>query len=387
MSQYARLLDGLSEADELGAEWRGAFERAPRSAFVPDTIWLSDESAMRGYRPVVRTKDPEAWTDAVYADDAVVTQLDNGDPHGPGVSTSSSSMPSLVAKMLRHLDVADGHRVLDVGTGTGWTAALLSARLGSKRVTTIEVDIDVAAAAEIRLNSVGFFPTCVIADGTQAYASSAPFDRIHSTAAVQRVPGQWVAQTRPGGVVVTPWGTPYCNAGLVKLTIDAEGAAAEGRFVENVSFMWVRNQRPAAEPDAPDPDRISASAMDPELALEDVNSAFSIGLRVPGTRYSHHWKDSDRSATLRLVLHDSQGSWASVRYRDWDQADAVEQFGPRSLWDEVVQARAWWEGHGKPELTHFGLTVTADGEQRVWLHDPSNLVVADPASTHPRDSQ
>jgi len=378
MNQYARLLADLSEAGELGAEWRGAFERAPRSAFVPNTVWVADETVTRGYRPVVRTIDTEEWTNAVNADDVVVTQLDNGEAHGPGVSTSSSSMPSLVVKMLRHLDVAEGHRVLDIGTGTGWTAALLSARLGSEQVTTVEVDAGLLACAEVRLNELGFFPTCVHADGTQSYADGAPFDRIHSTAAVQRVPGQWIAQTRPGGVIVTPWGTPYCNAGLAKLTIDAEGEAAEGRFVENVSFMWVRNQRPATEPDAPEADRTGASAMDPELALDGVDSAFSIGLRVPGTRYSHGWNDADRSATLRMVLHDSEGSWASVRYQDWDRADAVEQFGPRSLWDEVVQARGWWEGQGGPELTRFGLTVTAEGGQHVWLDAPSNPVTVNP---------
>ena len=374
MDQYARLLADLSEAGELGAEWRGAFERAPRSAFVPDTIWLPDDTERRGYRQVVRAVDAAAWTDAVNADDVVVTQLDDGNGDGPGISTSSASMPSLVAGMLRHLDVAEGHRVLDVGTGTGWTAALLSARIGGKQVSTVEVDADVAAAAEVRLNARGFFPRCVTGDGAKGHVGGAPFDRVHSTAAVQRVPGAWVAQTRPGGVIVTPWGTPYCNAGLVKLTVDADGGLGQGRFVGNVSFMWLRDQRPAAEPEAPEPVRVSASAMDPELALEDVDSAFAIGLRVPGARYSHRWVEPDRPATYRMVLHDPEGSWASVRYRDWGRAGAVRQSGPRSLWDEVVQARGWWEGQGRPELTRFGVTVTAEGQQRVWLDNPGKSV-------------
>ncbi len=381
MNQYAQLLADLSEAGELGAEWRDAFERVPRSAFVPDRIWLPDDTEARGYRHVLRAVDTETWNDAVNADDVVVTQLDDGAGAGPGISTSSASMPSLVAMMLRQLDAARGNRVLDMGTGTGWTAALLSNRLGSAQVTTIEVDADVAATAERRLHALGYFPTCVVANGTQGYADGAPFDRIHSTAAVQRVPGPWVAQTRPGGIIVTPWGTPYCNAGLVKLTVDVETGLGEGRFVGNVSFMWVRDQRPAPDPDTPDPDRSSASAMDPELALEDVHSAFAIGLRVPGARYSHHWRDSDRSATFRMILHDSEGSWASVRYQGWDQANAVQQFGPRSLWDEVVQARRWWEAQGRPELSRFGLSVTAEGEQRVWLDGPENLV---PGDTAPR---
>jgi protein-L-isoaspartate O-methyltransferase len=373
MNQYERLLSDLTEAGELGAEWRGAFECAPRSAFIPDVIWLPDEDAPRGYRQVTRTADPEPWADAVAADDVVVTQLDDGADDGPGVSTSSGSMPRLVARMLRQLDVRDGHQVLDIGTGTGWTAALLSARLGSYLVTTVEVDAAIAAAARTRLDCVGFHPHSVIADGTLGCPERAPFDRIHSTAAIQHVPRQWIEQIRPGGVIITPWGTPFCNAGLLRLTVGVDGSAS-GRFVGNVSFMWVRDQRPPSAPADPAPERTSASATDPELALDSVNVAFAIGLRVPGTRYTHRWNDADRHGTLRMVLHDGDGSWASVRYKDWAQPDAVQQAGPRSLWDEVTRAHAWWEDRGKPELTRFGVTATEKGSQEVWLDTPESVV-------------
>ncbi|MFF2148856.1 methyltransferase domain-containing protein [Kitasatospora sp. NPDC058190] len=375
MDQYAQLLADLTEAGALGEEWRGAFECAPRSAFIPDTVWVPDEDAPTGYRRITKVDDPNEWWSLVNADGVVVTQVDDGEEDGPGIATSSASMPSLVASMLCHLDVADGNTVLDIGTGTGWTSALLCNRLGDGAVTTIEVDAAVAAAAGERLAEIGLKPSRVVGDGLLGYPAGGPYDRIHSTAAVRRVPFAWIEQARLGGVIVTPWGTPYANAGLLRLAVGEQGKPSHGRFVGDVSFMWMRAQRPhvVSEP-AGVPDDRGPSAMDPELALEDVNAAFAIGLRVPGVRYEHVWDEADPSATFRMQLSDGAGSWASVRYAGWDAEDAVHQSGARRLWDEVARARLWWLEEGKPDLRRFGVTIAPDGAQSVWLDDPGKVL-------------
>ncbi|MCX4747752.1 protein-L-isoaspartate(D-aspartate) O-methyltransferase [Kitasatospora sp. NBC_01287] len=375
MNEYAQLLAGLTGAGDLGEEWRGAFERAPRSAFVPDVVWAPDEDGPSGFRRLRKADEPERWEELAGANTVVVTQLDDGKPDGPGVPTSSASLPALVARMLGHLDVEDGHRVMEVGTGTGWTAALLCARLGDENVTTVELDPAVGHAARRSLAAAGFKPVSVIGDGLDGWPLSAPFDRIHSTAAVQRVPRAWIEQTRPGGVIVTPWGTPYANAGLLRLEVGEVGGPSYGRFVDNVSFMWVRAQRPQeADRPATAPDSRGPSRMDPELASESVHAAFVIGLRVPGARYMHTWDEQDPALTYRMQLTDGRGSWASVSYSDWDDDGAVHQAGPRRLWDEITRARLWWLEEGRPELTRFGITVTADGEQAVWLDSPDHPI-------------
>ncbi|QKW22522.1 methyltransferase domain-containing protein [Kitasatospora sp. NA04385] len=375
MDKNAQLLTGLVMAGALGEGWRGAFERAPRSSFIPDAVWAPDDDSLTGYRRITRHDDPAAWWALANADDVVVTQLDDGADGGPGTATSSASMPSLVATMLRHLDAADGNTVLDIGTGTGWTSALLSARLGDQRVTTIEVDQAVAAEAAQRLSKAGFSPTRVVGDGLDGHRPDAPYDRIHSTAAVRHVPRAWIEQTTPGGIIVTPWGTPYANAGLLRLLVGERGEPSHGRFVDNVSFMWMRAQRPHQVVElAHPPEHQSASAMDPALALDDVDTAFAIGVRVPGVRFEHRWNRTDPTGTYRMHLSDGAGSWASVRYTDWDAPDAVRQAGPRRLWDEIAAARSWWLEEGKPTLSRFGVTVAADGTQTVWLHDPGNVV-------------
>ncbi|MFJ8432615.1 methyltransferase domain-containing protein [Kitasatospora sp. NPDC094019] len=359
----------------LDAGWRGAFARAPRHAFVPDSIWLPDQHSPSGYRQVDRTREPDAWWDAVSTDDSVVTQLDDGASGGPGVPTSSGSMPSLVATMLRELAAGEGHRVLDIGTGTGWTSALLAACLGGDQVTTIEIDPVISAEAGRKLEVAHLAPRRVVGDGLGGWSPEAPYDRIHSTAAVRTIPPAWIEQTVPGGVVVTPWGTPYANAGLLRLVTEGAGREAHGRFAENASFMWMRAQRPhAVAAPVPGTTRAGASPMDPSLMEEDVHAAFAIGLQVPDVRSVHRWDGVDPGATYRIELSDGLGSWASARYRNWADGGAVKQTGPRQLWDEICEAHTWWVERGRPELTRFGLTVRPDGRQHAWLDGPGHPV-------------
>lgn len=113
--------------------------------------------------------------------------------------------------------------------------------------------------------------------------------------------------------------------------------------------------------------------MNPESAIDSVHAAFSIGLHLPTARYRTVWNERDPRTTRRLVLWDIDGSRAAVFFHDWRATDAVQQTGPRNLWDEATAARAWWESEGMPELTRFGVTVTGTA-QHVWLDEPSHVV-------------
>ncbi len=108
----------------------------------------------------------------------MATQVDDGHPDVPGLGgsmpTSSASSPVIVAVMLAALDARQGHRVWEVGTGTGYNAALLAHRLGAEQVTSIEVDPDVATRARTALSANGFGAVTVITgDGALGYPSGA----------------------------------------------------------------------------------------------------------------------------------------------------------------------------------------------------------------------
>jgi protein-L-isoaspartate(D-aspartate) O-methyltransferase len=152
------------------------------------------------------------------------------------------SEPGLVVDMLERLNVYDGDRVLEIGTGSGWTAALLSHRLDSGNVTTVEVDPEVSMRAAAGLKEAGYSPRLVVGDGADGWPQGAPYDRVHVTCGVTTVPYAWIAQTRPGGVIVLPWMPEYAGGHKVKLTVLPDGSAV-GRVVGGCGFMMMRSQQ------------------------------------------------------------------------------------------------------------------------------------------------
>jgi protein-L-isoaspartate(D-aspartate) O-methyltransferase len=157
-----------------------AFARVPRHVFLPGV-------------PL----------EAAYSDDAIVTH-DEG-----GIPTSSSSQPSLMARMIAMLDVEPGVRVLEVGAGTGYNAALLAA-LGAA-VTTVELQPEVAGAAIEHLRESGFGTDGAAAPGTVrvlvgdgAAPPGGPYDRVIVTAGCWALPDPLVAVLAEGGVLVAP---------------------------------------------------------------------------------------------------------------------------------------------------------------------------------------
>jgi protein-L-isoaspartate(D-aspartate) O-methyltransferase len=161
---------------------------------------------------------------------------------GRGSASSSNSAPGAVFPMLEQLQVHDHHRVLDIGTGTGWTAALLSWRVGAANVTTVEIDPGLAEQARKNLQAAGYQPRLIVGDGAVGHRRGAPYDRIHVTFAVERVPWAWIDQTRPGGVILTPYTTGYAFGHLARLVATGHGSAV-GRFPQSAGFMMMRSQR------------------------------------------------------------------------------------------------------------------------------------------------
>ncbi|MGH3309107.1 MAG: methyltransferase domain-containing protein [Streptomyces sp.] len=370
-----RTLAGLLRAEgHLDDGWYETVAGLDRGAFVPDRIWLRGND---GYRPVTRTAQPERWREAVYTDTAVVTQVADPDRVPARRPTSSASMPRMVTRMLAALDVEDGQRVLEVGTGTGYNAALLAARLGDAQVTSVEYDPDLADQARAALKRAGYSPKVVTGDGGRGVPGGTPYDRVVATYSMHRIPLPLVAQTRPGGVIVLPWGTGLYNGVLLRLAVQDDGTAS-GPVIDDSAFMWDRTQEPdrdvmaVVNADAARA-RTSRSDLDPRSLLGDPDMAFVAGVLVPGTRYSVGHAD-DGSGEFTVWLADAgTASWAAADYEPGATDFAIEEHGPRRLWDEAAAAYAWWRGSGSPERTRFGVTVTPGG-RHVWLDAPEHTV-------------
>lgn len=127
-------------------------------------------------------------------------------PTGTGVAISSVSEAAIVAVMLQQLDAAPGDRILEIGAGTGYNAALLAELAGpSGTVTTIDIDPVVAGEAARRLAGAGYGRVRVACrDGAGGFAEAAPFSAIMVTAGAWDVPQAWLDQLAPGGRLVVP---------------------------------------------------------------------------------------------------------------------------------------------------------------------------------------
>jgi protein-L-isoaspartate O-methyltransferase len=357
---------------KIPAAWAAAFGAVDRATFIPSRIWTYNDH--NEPQPCDRDTDPLGWRQAVYSDTAIMTQFDNGATVWPDTAgncpTSSASQPSLMLDMLISLDVQDHHRVLEIGTGTGYNAALLAARLGDHAVTTVEIDTALAQQARVNLAASGRMPIVITGDGAVGYPAGAPYDRIIATASVRpgELPYTWVSQTRPGGVIVTPWGPDYHNGVMARLVVEEDGSAS-GHLSGNLAFMRLRAQQDTV---CPLDDGETGEAQNTTTSLwiyevvGDFSGALAVGILVP---HCHKIVEDDLGDEYHHLvrIHDcATGSWATVDVRRGSTTQPVRQYGPRRLWDEIEQAHAWWVQRGRPVYTRLGITVT-DTEQWTWL--------------------
>lgn len=363
-----RLVEELVGWGEITERWAAVLRAVPRHRFLPDVIYRHERGRPgNDLVPLRRADEPGAWLELAYSDVPINTQVDDGNP-GPDGSgfevTSSSSQPSVVAEMLAELDVMPGDRVLEIGTGTGWNAALLAHVAGAGNVTTIEVDPDVAAHARAALQANGYSAVAtVVGDGVVGWPGEAPYDRVVSTVGVAAIPYPWVEQTRPGGRIVAPLTNSYRSPGLAVLTRHGDGTAS-GRLAGPATFMGLRAEREprtrGCDVVTRPPDAKSTTELHPHHVTGNRAAAIAIGFRVRGVHWV--WQPIGALGTLWFYAPQS-GSWASLELLERPPYP-VEQAGPRRLWDEVAEAYQWWVDAGEPGVRDWLITVD---HERQWV--------------------
>jgi protein-L-isoaspartate(D-aspartate) O-methyltransferase len=149
-----------------------------------------------------------------------------GDHALPIACGQTISQPYVVAYMTEQLAVQPQHRVLEIGTGSGYQAAVLSRLV--REVVSIERYRTLAEAARNRLRTLGYDNVeVVVGDGFAGVPARAPYDRIIVTAAAEYVPDALVEQLVEGGVMLLPLGPHHDSQEIVKLTKTSDGLAQE----------------------------------------------------------------------------------------------------------------------------------------------------------------
>jgi protein-L-isoaspartate(D-aspartate) O-methyltransferase len=209
---------------------RRAFSTVPRELFVPE---IAEREGL----------------ERVYADTALVTRQST-----EGMPLSSSSQPAIMAEMLECLDLRPGLRVLEIGTGTGYNAALLWKLVApSGTVTSVELEGDLAAAAAAALRAGGY-PVTVLAGDAHSVVDGqrGTYDRIVVTASSDHVPHGWRDALVDGGLLELPLRLPGSAEGeQLVVTLRREGEALRSVAIVPGGFMHLRHpggERPPPRP-------------------------------------------------------------------------------------------------------------------------------------------
>jgi protein-L-isoaspartate O-methyltransferase len=375
LEHYKDLADELRRNGKLSTDaWISAFEATPRATFLGSFAVREPVSgAWTTYD--LHASDPADRAMALTlarTDLELVIQFDRAQ-----VPTSSCPQPSVVATLLEALDVQEHHRVLQIGTGTGYTAALLCQRVGADNVTTVELHRELAASATRHLAVLGHHPRVLIGDGRRGAADHGPYDRLIATCSTPRIPVAWINQVRPGGVIIANLGS-----GFVRLVV-APDKTASGFFLPlHGTFTTLR-----------DNDTDSAATTTDLLNLIANNAVVRRTVKIPhGLTHpmitlliTLHHPDLHRVIQhldhgVRHVLISPADGFADVRVDYTDRAPThdrgllTEPEGSPSLWDSVTAIAETWMNCGQLPAERYGLTVAADGRHLLWSDDehPAN---------------
>jgi protein-L-isoaspartate(D-aspartate) O-methyltransferase len=227
---------------------------------------------------------------------------------GDRAVTSSTSMPTVMAVMLHALDLpaaldrrnGSGMRVLEIGTGTGYNAALLCYRVRADNVVSVELDPTLADAARPALASLELHPRVHTGDGAAGLVTAAPFDRIIVTASTDHIPPAWISQLAPGGVILVDLRGSLTGS-LLQLTM-TDSDVVEGSFLNLPgAFMPMRT-------------RLDSPHRDGESWGRASTSATRNGERLPST--PAWWRTTPRCSSRRNSTSPA-GPWARTSSGPW----------------------------------------------------------------------
>ncbi|WP_328813897.1 methyltransferase domain-containing protein [Nonomuraea cypriaca] len=278
-----------------------------------------------------------------------------------GVPTSTSAMPSLVLRLLRHAQIHDGARVLIVGTGSGYPAALVAYRFGAERVTSIDISLYLTDAAAGRLATVGLQPTLLAGDGTGPLPSS--YDRIVSMTGVRPIPPSWLTALRPDArLVTTIAATPLILCAVKNTDGRAYGQLAWDRGIFTAADTPSQNPSEAVPAVAEDTSGEEGLSRFPVARIRPFSDlAVMLELAAPGVRHNYE-EHADGRHTIRMSHPD--GSWARATACA-DEPSPVVQGGPRRLWDLWDEVRHDWLLRGS--MPAYGAQAVIESNGAVQL--------------------
>jgi len=372
-SYAVRLADQLrAQADLKTPAWHAAIAETPRHVLVP-TVYQPPEQFYSSCTGVYL--NTAEHLELIYSTTTLITAV-VPNTCGSLVGISSSTKPDLMVRMLEALDIREGQRILEIGTGTGYNAALLAHRLGDDHVFSVDVDPELLTTARQRLARLGRHPQLAVRDGAAGWPQHAPYDRIIATCSVRQIPWAWYDQLVPGGWLLVDFKPHGGNLVLLERQTDR----LEGRFTARyAAFMVMRHQENHDGSCSPGPtwqsefplsrQRPTSIPAEPPLVARFLGSVTSTIQRRH--RYTF---DAQTQQPTAVRLSAADGSCCEVDLTpDRTGTHTVREGGPTPLWREIEHAYQQWRDWGEPGWDRVGITVTAH-TWTVWLDEPHTIL-------------
>lgn len=315
---------------------------------------------------------PDLPPDKAYRDEPIVTKRD-----AQGHPISSSSQPTIMAIMLDQLGPKRGQRVLEIGAGTGFNAALLATIVGDLgAVTSVDLDEDTVELARDNLDAAGCADVVVVTgDGALGHPERAPYHRIIATVGVWDLAPAWLEQLAPNGRLVVPLDL---NGVQRSVAFERDGDHWTSRSVSLCGFMRMRG--PFAGPER-------AFLLDPAteltLSLPTAREVDGAALtEVLGEPPAVHAVGDIGPAPTPMQLFDGFTLWLAVHEPRW--CALSEQAGARPARLAAAPMRAQESAATAGILADDGLALLAVDGEGLAVHVHGNSVVADDLLAHVR---
>ncbi|MGH3566208.1 MAG: protein-L-isoaspartate O-methyltransferase family protein [Pseudonocardia sp.] len=342
----------LREVGAIGSDTvENAFASVQRHRCVPQFRY--------GAKTITVSQDQEPDSeilDIVYSHQSLLTSTGQG-----GAFPSSSSAPTLMARMLEALDLQPGMSTLEVGAGTGYNTALIATITGAP-VVTVDADADTAQSAAESIRRIGLDNQVIVhhGDGYLGQPSDAPYDRIIVTCGVAGLSPHWLEQLAPGGIILAP----IAHGGVHPIL-----AADHDGTVSATSVLWA-DFMPAGGPLRP-AELVGHNPADylpfaeitriPDVHPARTTPAYNnlwFFLAIQDSRITRAYMDDDTIDVSKgaCALHVPSVGTA------WVHNDgSITVTGDPAVADELQTLIREWEAAGQPALTQFTSTFDQTG--------------------------
>lgn len=335
-----------------------AFRRVPRHEFI-ETFFNGTYMNGKQQWHCVSPTDSQ-WLEEIYKNRPLVTSLDSNRPN------VSSSQPDIMAKMIQSVKLQRGTRVLEIGTGTGYNAAILATLAGNENVVTIDINAALLEFARERIErTVGAGITLLHADGRNLQTSQ-EFDAIILSASHDRIEPSWIRALAPGGRIILNWSKSFSKVFLEAEKIDRGLVGHVAQY--SGDFMNLYDGNALKRGPLPYHSMPKLAPLDFRAQLvEDFDFGFFLQINIPSLT-SHRYRKT---------------SSGEISYSVKDDTNRIVHFsstsitGDASLWNEIQTLHEKFKELKSPKRKKYLLKVDEDGLM-AFIYDGYEIGVINP---------